>query len=303
MRVQVHRRYLAAAAVTLTGCLAITGCGDSPDPAPRPSSSTPAVDPALAHLVPESLRAKGRITVATDASYAPMSFKDTEGRVVGVDVDLGKAIAAKLGLKAQFQDAKFDGILAGVLAGKYDLAISDLVVTKERQKVVDMVTYLASGQAIAVKAGNPDSVDPQLLCGVRVAVQSATVAAEEIKNDRNPRCKSAGKEPIPGDGDKFDLQTQVTAAVTAGRASAMIADSLVVDYAVKQSGGRLERLGQPYNHAPTGIAVPKGDGELTRAVQRAVQSIINDGTYAQILDRWGVGSSAVKEAVINGAPD
>ncbi|MFG2485024.1 ABC transporter substrate-binding protein [Streptomyces virginiae] len=263
--------------------------------------SVQATDPALGRLVPDRLREKGEIVIATDASYAPMEFKDAQGQIVGVDIDLGRAIAARLGLAARFQDARFDGILAGVKAGKYDLSISDFVATKERQKVVDMVTYLSSGQAIAVRSGNPDGVDPRLLCGVRVAVQSATVAADEIKESRNPKCEAAGKAPIPGGGDKYDLQTQVTAAVAAGRASAMIADEVIVDYAVKQSGGRLERLGAPYNHAPTAIVVPKGDGELTRAVQGAVQGMIDDGSYGRILQKWGVESSGVTRAVINGA--
>lgn len=294
------RRCLAAAVVIMAGFTAV-GCGDASEP--KVAVSRQNADPALARLVPQHLKEKGEIIIATDASYAPMEFKDSKGRIVGVDIDLGKAIAARLGLKAQFQGVKFDGILAGVQAGKYDMSISDFAATKERQKVVDMVTYLASGQAIAVRAGNPDGVDAQLLCGVRVAVQTATIAADEIKEIRNPKCKAAGKAPIPGDGDRFDLQTEVTAAVAAGRASAMIADSLVVNYAVEQSGGKLERLGEPYSVSPTAIVVPKGDGQLTRAIQGAVQLLIEDGTYKRILGEWGVESNAVTRAVINGATE
>ncbi|MER6196045.1 ABC transporter substrate-binding protein [Streptomyces sp. NPDC001586] len=291
---------MASAAVLMAGLFPVAGCGSSPA-RPETFVSSQAVDPALARLVPAHLREKGEIVIATDASYAPMEFKDAQGRIVGVDVDLGRAIAARLGLAARFQDARFDGILAGVKAGKYDLSISDFAATKERQKVVDMVTYLSTGQAIAVRSGNPDGVDPRLLCGVRVAVQSATVAADEIEDSRNPKCEAAGKKPIPAGGDKYDLQTQVTAAVAAGRASAMIADEVIVDYAVKQSGGRLERLGVPYNHAPTAIVVPKGDGDLARAVQGAVQGMIDDGSYKRILQKWGVESGSVTRAVINGA--
>ncbi|NEA72351.1 ABC transporter substrate-binding protein [Streptomyces sp. SID13588] len=290
----------AAAAAIAIGGLAVTGCDGGGGSQPRVSATAPSVDAALAALVPAHLKAKGKVVIATDASYAPMEFKDAQGRIVGVDVDLGEAVADRLGLDAEFKDAKFDGIIGRVQAGKYDLAMSDFAATQERQKAVDMVTYFTSGSAVAVRSGNPDRLDAALLCGVRVAVQAGSIQAEDVKNTRNPKCRAEGKPPIPGDGDKFDLQTQVAAALLAGRVSAMIADNVAVNYAVKASG-QIEQLGGSYNVSPSAIVIPKGDGKLAQAVQRAVQALIDDGTYGRILDKWDLESNAVTTSVVNGA--
>jgi polar amino acid transport system substrate-binding protein len=110
----------------------------------------------------------------------------------------------------------------------------------------------------------------------------------------------AGKPPIPGDGDKFSLQTDVTQALVAGRDQVMMADSPVVDYALKQTNGQLEKIGDTYDSAPYGIVIAKGS-DLSKAVQGAVQSLIADGTYKQILDKWGVSAGAITTSEINAA--
>ncbi|MGW7363133.1 ABC transporter substrate-binding protein [Streptomyces sp. NPDC054841] len=298
-------RLTATAALITAGSLLITGCGGAQSSsATAPTTSAlpvPKADAKLAAMVPAHLRKAGKVVVATDASYAPMEYKEADGRIVGVDIDLGKAIAAKLGLEADFQDAKFDAIIGGIQAKKYDMSISSFTDTKEREKSVDMVTYFSAGLAIAVKKGNPNNIDPAQLCGVKVAVQTGTVSADEIKDVRNPKCKAEGKPPIPGDGHRFELQTDVTTALVAGRDDAMISDSSVVAYAVKQSGGQIEQLGKPYAVDPSGIVLPKGDGRLTEAVQGAVQALIDDGTYTKILTKWGVQSGAVTRSAVNGA--
>ncbi|MFD5391452.1 ABC transporter substrate-binding protein [Streptomyces sp. NPDC127074] len=299
-------RLTATAALITAGSLLITGCGgaQSGGAASAPTTSAlpaPKADAKLAELVPAHLRNAGKVVIATDASYAPLEYKEADGRIVGVDVDLGNAIAAKLGLKADFQDAKFDAIIGGIQAKKYDMSISSFTDTKEREKSVDMVTYFSAGLAIAVKKGNPKDIDPARLCGVKVAVQTGTVSADEIKDVRNPKCKAEGKPLIPNNGHRFELQTDVTTALVAGRDDAMISDSSVVAYTAKQSGGQIEQLGKRYAVDPSGIVLPKGDGRLTKAVQGALQALIDDGTYTKILTKWGVQSGAVTRAAVNGA--
>ncbi|MEV6394708.1 ABC transporter substrate-binding protein [Streptomyces sp. NPDC051907] len=296
-------RFTRFAALVAVGGLAATAC-QQPQSTGQ-SDSTPVAnavssDPELAALVPARLREAGKLVIATDASYAPMEFKDAQGKIVGADVDLGRAIAQKLGLKAEIRDAKFDAIIGGIQANKYDVSLSSFTATAEREKSVDMVTYFTAGLAVAVRKGNPLKIDPKDLCGVKVAVQTGTVAADEIKNERNPQCKAAGKPLIPNDGDRFDLQTDATTALVAGRDDAMISDSSVVAYAAKQSGGQIQQLGAPYAVDPSGIVLPKG-GPMTEAVRGALQALIDDGTYRKILTRWGVQSGAVTRSVVNSA--
>ncbi|QKW21511.1 ABC transporter substrate-binding protein [Kitasatospora sp. NA04385] len=301
-------RPLAAAAALAAGTLLLTACGSSATStttsgaAPIPTQSIPAAaaDPALAGLVPAELKAGGKLVVGSDTSYAPNEFKDEKGKIVGMDVDLGVAIAQKLGLTAEFQSAGFTDIIPGIQSNKYQLGMSSFTDTKEREEQVDMVTYFSAGTSAAVKKGNPDKISLDDLCGKKVAIQDGTTQADEIKDTRNPDCTKAGKSPIPNDGDRFALQTDVAQSLVSGRDQVMLADSPVIDYALKQTGGQLEKLGDTYGAAPYGVILAKGS-PLSKAVQGAIQSLMADGTYKTILDKWGVSAGAVSTSEINAA--
>ncbi|MFD7902642.1 ABC transporter substrate-binding protein [Kitasatospora sp. NPDC059722] len=300
-------RLLAAGAVAASLTLGLTACGSSGSSSgssagANASATVPAVsaDPSLAALVPADVKSAGKIVVATDASYAPNEFKDDKGNIVGMDVDLATAIAKKLGLSADVQNATFDSIIPGITGKKYTLSMSSFTDTKEREATVDMVTYFNAGTGAAVKKGNPDKVDPKDLCGKKVAVQTGTTQADSIKDTINPACVKAGKPTVPNDGDKFDLQTDVTQALVSGRDQVMLADSPVVDYAIKQTNGQLEKVGDVTDTAPYGVVLAKGS-DLTKAVQGAVQSLMADGTYKSILEKWGVQAGAIDKPVVNGA--
>ncbi|WP_107101195.1 ABC transporter substrate-binding protein [Peterkaempfera griseoplana] len=301
----LRHRLFATGAVLVAGSLSLTACGSSgssASSAPNPTVSVNAAtaDSSLTALVPADVKSKGKLVVGADASYAPNEFKDDKGNVVGMDVDLADAIAAKLGLKAEVQNSKFTAIIPGIAAKKFDLGMSSFTDSKEREQQVDMITYFSAGTSVAVKAGNPDKISADDLCGKKVAVQTGTVQSDEVKDKRNPDCKKAGKPTIPNDGDKYDLQTDVNNALVSGRDQVMMADSPVVDYAIKQSAGQLEKIGETYDSAPYGIVVSKGS-PLAKAIQGALTALISDGTYKQILQKWGVESGAIDKSVINGA--
>ncbi len=127
--------------------------------------------------MPAAIKTAGVLNIASDASYAPNEFFDTDGKtIIGMDVDLGKAIAAKLGLKANFQNVTFDNIIPGLAGGKYDLGMSSFTDTKDREKTVDFVTYFSAGESLIVPKGNPKGVTgPDLsLCGLTIAVEKGT---------------------------------------------------------------------------------------------------------------------------------
>ncbi|MEY9945893.1 ABC transporter substrate-binding protein [Kitasatospora sp. GAS1066B] len=303
MRTRTRRSNTAAlGALLITGTLVVTGCSSSSKSTSSGSSAipTPSAVASLAAQVPAGIKSSGQLVVAADASYAPNEFKDANGNIVGMDVDLAKAIAQTLGLTANVQNSDFTSIIPGITSNKYNLGMSSFTDTKEREGTVDMVTYFSAGTSTAVKAGNPQKVDPNDLCGKKVAVQTGTTQADEIKNVLNPACSKAGKPTIPNNGDQFDLQTDVTQAVVSGRDDVMLADSPVVDYAVKQTNGQLETIGSVSDTAPYGIVVAKGS-PLGPAVQGAVTELMANGTYKAILEKWGVQAGAVNQSVINGA--
>jgi polar amino acid transport system substrate-binding protein len=265
-----------------------------------PSAAAPQVDAALAAKVPDAIKSDGKIVVGTDASYAPNEFLADDGKTIqGFDVDLFNAVAAKLGLTAEFTNAKFGEIIAGVDTGKYEIGVSSFTINAERTKDHLMVSYFSAGTQWATRAGNPAGVDPDDACGKKVAVQKDTVQEIDDLPVRQKACQDAGKPAITV--DSYVGQDQATTSVVSGKDDAMLADSPIIAYAIKQSGGQLEALGEVYDSAPYGYVVTKANQGFAEAIQGALQQLISDGGYKQILDKWGVGNGAITTPEINPA--
>jgi polar amino acid transport system substrate-binding protein len=298
------RTYVAAAgAVALLLGTAACSSGDSSDGSGDASqSAAPAVqkDDAIAALVPAEVASDGVLTIGTDASYAPSEFIDTDGEtIIGFDPDLATALGEVLGLQVEMQNAPFDSLVEGVKTGKYELSFSSFTINPDRLEQVDMVSYFNAGTQWAVASGNPAGIDPDQACGKRIAVQKATVQAEDIAA-RNQTCIDGGQEAIRI--EEYQLQSDVTNAVATGKNDAMLADSPVIAYAVQQTGDKLETLGDIYDSAPYGVAVPKDQGDLAQAVQQGMQKLIDSGAYLTILKQWNVQQGAIETAEINPAP-
>ncbi|WP_327024937.1 ABC transporter substrate-binding protein [Micromonospora sp. NBC_01739] len=288
-----------AGAALLT--LSMAACGEqesSDEPGSGPSVSA-APDNDLAAKVPDAIKADGVIKVGTDATYAPAEFLDTDGQtVIGFDVELFNAVAQKLGLKAEYESAPFDAILPGVQSGKYEIGVSSFTINAERLQSVNMVSYFSAGTQWATKAGNPAQVDPDNACGKKIAVQVGTVQLDDI-TARSKACTDAGKPEITI--DQYQAQSDATAAVVSGKNDAMLADSPVGAYAVKQSNGQLEVLGDIYESAPYGYAVGKDQAAFAEVLKEAVQAVIADGSYKAALEKWGVEGGAITTSELNPA--
>lgn len=253
-------------------------------------------DAALAALVPADIKADGKIVIGQDQTYPPNEFVEN-GKATGFDVDIATAVGQVLGVQTEFQSAAFDGIIPGISAKKYEMGISSFTVNAERMQTVDMISYYRAGTSLAVLKGNPDKLSVDDLCGKNVAVQKGTTQVDDL-GKRNGECTKSGKQPI--NITQFQAQTDVNLALTAKRVQAELADSPVIDYAVKQTGGQLESVGEPYDTAPYGIVLPKGSGDFGKAVQGAVQKLIDSGIYKKIMDKWGLsGSGAITKSEIN----
>jgi polar amino acid transport system substrate-binding protein len=277
------------------------GCGDDSDTGGGTTETTaaaPTVDEALAAKVPDEIKSDGKVLIGTDASYAPNEFLDADGKtVVGWDVDLFNAVAAKLGLKTEYQSATFDAIIPGVQSGKYEMGISSFTINDERKQQVNMVSYFSAGTQWGTKKGNPTGIQPDNACGKKVAVQTNTVQDTEDLPKRDEACTGAGNPAITV--DRYQRQDQATAAVVSGKDDAMLADSPVLAYAVKQTNGQLELLGDIYDAAPYGYVIEKDQTEYAQAVADAVAALISDGTYKTILEKWGVEAGAITDPTVN----
>ena len=286
---------LALAALTLAACGSDDDAGTQTDAGEEGTSQ---VDQALADLVPDEISEDGTITIGTDPTYAPNEFLDTDGStVIGFDVDLFNAVAAKLGLDTEWVASDFSDIIPGVGSAKYEIGVSSFTINAERLETVDMVSYFSAGTQWAVKTGNPSGVDPDAACGKKVAVQTGTVQETDDLPVRNQACTGAGQPEITI--EPYQAQDQATAAVVSGKDDAVLADSPVMAYAVQQTNGQLELLGEIYDAAPYGYVIEKDQGDFGQAIADALAALIEDGTYAEILDEYGVGDGAIDDPQVN----
>ncbi|MDL4819167.1 ABC transporter substrate-binding protein [Actinomadura opuntiae] len=294
----LRRHALAAGALVLTGALALSACGDDNDSGGGSTAPKTSADAKLAALVPANIKSDGKIMVGSDASYPPNESVDpATQKIHGWDVDLFTAVAGKLGLKVEFQNAGFDTIIPGVQSGKYEVGVSSFTDTKEREQAVDFVTYYSAGTAWATLKGNPKGVNPDDACGKSIGVQQGTVQVDDLKK-RSKKCTDAGKPAIKPVVRK--QQTEVNNDLVAGKVDGMAADSPIVGDALKKTG-KLQIIGQVYDTAPYGYTIGKNSGQLKDAVLGALKALIADGTYKKILTENGVESGAITDPVINGA--
>lgn len=254
---------------------------------------------SIAAQVPASIRSAGTLTVAADATYAPNEFIASDGHtVVGMDADMAKALGQVMGLKVNVVNATFDTIIPGLQSGKYDLGMSSFTDTKAREATVDFVTYFVAGTSFYVKAsGGPNIASLADLCGHKVAVEKGTTQQADA-TAQSTKCTAAGKPAVSV--EIFNDQNAVNLALSSGRADVAMADSPVAAFQVKQSSGSFKLSGQPYGTAPYGIAIPKNNG-MAKPVLAAMKTLIADGAYMKILDKWGIQAGAITTPVINGA--
>jgi polar amino acid transport system substrate-binding protein len=282
--------------------LALAGCGSSSTSSTSTTTTTPgpsSANAAIAAQVPAAIKSKGTLAVATEAQYAPNEFIGPDGHtVIGMDADLMRAIGAQMGLKVNLINSNFETIIPGLAAGRYDLGISSFTDTKEREKTVDFVDYYSAGISFYAKSSaNPGVSKLADLCGKTVAVEKGTTEQEEATK-QSGKCTKEGKKAVTV--LSFPGQNPVNLAIAGGRAELGMVDSPVAAYQIKKTGGAFKLIGESYGFAPYGIAIPKHNG-MTAPVLAALKALMANGTYTQILTKWGIQSGAISTPKINGA--
>ena len=257
-------------------------------------------------MLPAAIKSAGTIRVATNIPYPPWEMYTAVGskQATGIDYDLSQAIAAKLGVKASFDQTVFDSIIPALLAGKEDMVMASMFDDATRQKQLDFVDYATDSYGILLPKGNPDNITSiQDLAGKTVSVQSGTAQVGELQKLAKSFA-TAGKPKLTI--LQFPQDSDALLAVTSGKAQAQMDDQSVAAYTVKtfNNGNTFVLLQDPtiattFSNGIIGIGVPKTDTQLRDAVQKALQALITDGTYAQILNKYDEGSLAVTSALVN----
>jgi polar amino acid transport system substrate-binding protein len=245
-------------------------------------------------MVPAAYKTAG-VSVGSDASYAPVEYIDS-GKIVGIDPDIGAALGQKLGIKVTFHNATFDGLIPAVTSKRYDIIMSAMSDTKERQASLDFVDYFDAGTSILVRKGNPEGIHTLAdLCGKTVALEKGTTQVD-VATEQNTKCSK--KINIL----TFDTDTNALLQVKSGRAVADMNDFPVAAYnAETADGGKTyEVVGEQIGAGPYGIGVRKADTQLRDALQAGLKALIADGTYEKILAKWDVTKGSLTTAAING---
>jgi polar amino acid transport system substrate-binding protein len=238
---------------------------------------------AAAVTPPANIKSAGKIVYCSDITYPPEeSYQGTTA--VGSDIDIGTAIAAQMGVKADFKNTTFDSIIAALKAKKCDAIISGMNDTAERRKQVDFTDYLSVGQSLMVKKGNPSHVTSLAsLAGKSVSVESGTTNRDFLAA-QSAKLVKAGKKAI--NIKTFPKDTDAASALKAGRVDAYFGDAPVaVFYASKDKSFQV--AGSPIAPIPIGIATRKGD-PLTAATKKAVDALYANGTIEKIVAKWGM---------------
>lgn len=252
-------------AILLTTAIAITlfaGCSKS--------KNNTAVDNSL-----ERVQKAGKLTIGVDDSYPPMEYRDESNNLVGFDVDLGNAIAGKLGVKAEWIPTDWNGVVLALNASKFDIVLSAMSITDERKNEIDFAgPYIDGGQIIVVKSGSSiktsaDLKDKVLGCQLGATGEQAAMKIQGTKEVK-----------------KYDKITEAFHDLTAGRIDAVIVDGQVGGYYTKKEPNAFVILEEKLTKEPEGIGVRKADKKLNAAIQKALDDLKADGTLTNLSNKW-----------------
>ncbi len=251
--------------------------------------------------LPERIASTGTVRIAVNAAYPPMESRDpTTNEFVGFDIDLGNALAAELGLKAEWIDGQFSQTLPSLVSKRVDLIHSSMTDTWERQKTVDFIDYLVSGdQVYAMVDGPINAVED--ICGQKVTVSQATTTENTLRKWNEDNCIGKGKPSVDIVIDSsFGQQI---ANMKQKRTVAGVQGVEGIGLIIKDSKGTMKTVGEPLAVSHTGLAFRKDDTQLRDAYMWALKRLHADGTYDKLLEKWNLEAAAYPEPTINNATE
>lgn len=301
-------RIAAAAALAWVAAVTLVACGGSDSSAPTDATVSVSADEALHAQLPQAVRDAGVLRVGMDPTYPPFEYLE-DGTPHGFDVDLANALAEKLGLQAEITRSSFDGLIPALRSDRFDVIISGMYDSPDRRKLVDFVDYYRDVFLVVLAGSDADPVSEFVdLCGKSVAVIRASSEASAIDEINKEQCKSSPiQSVILPDGNAAVL------AVKSGQADYFLTSAPVAAFTLDSAGGtnlevfKLKDLPSSYGTPPdypevfpNGMAFRKDDTELRDAVRGALLALIEDGTYADLLEQYGISDISYTSATING---
>ncbi|MEV0379702.1 ABC transporter substrate-binding protein [Nonomuraea sp. NPDC050643] len=300
-----------ATAALLGAALLLAGCGANPEEAEgvlatqQPGGQPAAAqvkDQALYDRLPDKAKQAGRLVSVNNGSFPPYEIAGADGRsLTGAAADMSEALGQLLGVK--IEHVTVDGLpssLTGIASGRYDFAIGPVGDFTDRQKNNDFVDWVKEFVVFAVPKGNPDKIGSVAdTCGLKISVMAGG-SAEAVIKSRSAACAKEGKPKITVQSYK-DQPTSVL-AVSSGRADAFFSSQAPLTYFVAQAGGKLELAGKGqangFDDLYQGAVVGK-DSPLRDVLRDGIQKLMDNGTYAKIMDKWGTSDNKLDQAGVN----
>jgi polar amino acid transport system substrate-binding protein len=243
----------------------------------------------------------GEIRILSNPIYPPMEYINPETGVIdGFDIDLANAIAKKLNLETVFVPAAFQQLQSSLQTGRADMIISGMSDNPKRQASMDFVDYLTSGPILFTVNGSAGKYKTATdLCGKSVAGSRSTSFGENVKEWSAANCEAKGKPAIKFDGTEDSNAARL--GMKQGRYDAVVQGIETIAYQMKIEPDTYTMVGDPLlSNDVFGMAFKKENTALRDAVAGAFDELIKDGTYAELLKKWGLVHNAVPKAVVNG---
>ncbi|WP_225771336.1 ABC transporter substrate-binding protein [Inquilinus sp. Marseille-Q2685] len=256
--------------------------------------------PAGAQDLPARIKQAGKIVIGTNNNYPPIIFKDpATNELQGVDIDLGKAIAKQLGVEVEFQEIAFAQMLPSLQTGRIDMVMAGMSDTPARRDIADFVDYMKSGAqfyTITALADQIKSTDD--LCGKTVGASRSTNWPQQIGEWSDKNCVAKGKPAITvvGTEGSADARTQLKTQ----RLQAAAQGNETLPYFQKLEPDTYVPIGEAFTESLVGIPVLKSEPQLRDAVKAAVETLQADGTYDQILAKYGLQANKLPVALNQG---
>jgi len=298
--VKQHRIVTTVLAATLVALVALgmSSCGDEVEQAG--TASSPTAGPAA--MVPDYIRSEGILKIGSNFTTPPMEYlPEGSDTPIGCEVDLMNNICEVLELEPKWYNINWDGLRPALQSDRFDCVIAAMGDFTDRQEQVTFVDYImAGGSLLVLKENASDVTSVEDLAGKRIAVTRGTSEAAGIV-EVNEGLEAEGLEPMVV--KDFPNDSNALLALRSGRVFGFSTDVTVAAYYAKTAGDGevfanvLPDLIEGY---PYGIAVNKDNMDLAEAIQAALQQMMDDGTYQEILDEWGLEGAAIDEPAING---
>jgi polar amino acid transport system substrate-binding protein len=263
--------------------------------APRP------LGPEVLNLVPADVRARGVLRVGSQQTFPPVEFREPgKTEVTGASADLLAEVARRLNLKLEYIQSEYAGLISGVEADRFDVASGGISDTEEREQKLDFVNYMQSGGSILVLSANTDKLTTiDDFCGKGVATMLGGRVIMTAVEAASERCTKAGKQPIRA--EQLPTAPDSRMQLDLKRVDGYIGDFPALAYMGAQFPGRYKIVGGNYILTPyvTSWGFGKNKPGLRDAVQKATQSMADDGAYKKILDKWNLAGGALPAISIN----